>query len=176
MRVKFRAFLILGVTLLATGCGGGGGGGGNSFVGAAEVTIQASPQTIDTGDRALVTANVSDVHKSGILLKFHFPSSLRYVPNSAELVVAGSESELAPGFNVSIDNETYLVFFLGDRDFPSARSGVFRFEVQAVTKLANGEIEVDADVDDPEIANAEEFNPEAPEFEAQDAARIEVIG
>lgn len=160
---------------LLSSCGGGGGGG-DDFVGAGLVTVRSSPSTIDTGDRMLVTAEVSDLHENGILLKFRYPAGLDYVLDSAELLPQGTDnpSDIGPAVNAQQDGETFLVFFLQRSQFGSEERGTVSFQLEGIDRVQSGEIEVDADVNDPLVDDSAEFDPESPEFGAEDATSVSV--
>jgi hypothetical protein len=166
-----------------TGCGTGGGGGDGDFVGAATVTISASPNRIDTGDQTLVSTRISEINDRGIALKFKFPSGLRYVPKSASLDAGGEEKEIDPTFQAtsSRENDNYLVFFLTQSQFqPAGRdyngeSGTLTIRLEGTSSVRDGFVEIDPDVDDPDIENSSEFDVNEPEFTAEDAASIEVM-
>jgi hypothetical protein len=184
----FRAVLMTSLSTLLfsgpIGCGtGGGGGGGGDFVGAATVTISTSPNRIDTGDQTLVSTRISEINDRGIALKFKFPAGLRYVPNSASLDANGDEQDIDPAFQAtsSRENDNYLVFFLTQSQFqPSGRdyngeSGTLTIRLEGTSGVRDGLVEVDPDVDDPDINNSAEFDVNEPEFTAEDAASIEVM-
>jgi hypothetical protein len=174
------------VTLLAgvqlSGCGGGGGSDDSDFVGAATVRITARPSEIDTGDQTKISTEVGNVSPDGIALKFRFPSGLRYVPNSASLEVNDDSTEFSPTVNQSAsrNDDNYVVFFLTQSAFQQSgqdyngESGTFTFKLEGVSEVQNGLVEVDPDVDDPDIDNSTEFSVDSPEFSAEDEATIQV--
>jgi hypothetical protein len=175
--------IVSSLTALLAGCGGGGGGSDSSdFVGAAEVSMQATPTKIDSGDRTLVTTEVSNVIESGIALKFRFPDSLRYVPESAFLYVNKKEIDLTPTVNqVSTEERArYVVFYIKQNLFAKpgrkyeGEGGTIKLQLEGVKALEEGKIEVDADVDDPAEDNATEFKIDSPEFVAEDDSNIAV--
>ena len=159
-------------------CSGGGGGGGSGFVGAANVSIDVSPGSIDTGDRSEVRVQISDVHPNGIILKIRFPTALTYVLNSAVLEVSGDEVDISPAVSQTDNNDNYLVFFLPQDSFGSEgeESGTVVVQLEGAEDTSSGKVEVDADVDDPLINNDVEFNISEPEFAAEDERSIEVNG
>ena len=171
-----RTLLLITCILNATSCGGGGGGGGDDFIGAAQVFIDVNPSTIDVGDRARVTTDISEVHQNGISLKFKYSSALTYVASSSFLKANGEEIDVSPYENQSDGNNIYLVFYFSPEDFGEDLEGKLTFELEAVDELENGKVEVDADVDDPDIDNRNEFNINSPEFAAEDGDFIEVVG
>ena len=162
-------------SVLLTGCGGGGGGGGgDNFIGAANLRVKASPKKIDTGDRTQITIEVSEVNEAGILLKVKFPKGLSYVLSSAFLNVDSNEIDIGPDKNLTKDNDTYLVFFLTKADFGSEAQGSVTFQLVGNSVVSEGQIEVDADVNDPLVDDNTEFNVDTPEFGAEDSTDIEV--
>ena len=171
------------LTLAISGCGGGGGGGGDAFVGAATISIELTPSRIDSGDRTLVTTYVGDVHKNGIALKYRFPEGLIYVPDSASLEVDDKKTSLPPTNNVFVskENSNYLVFYLSQSLFRTQGEeynggvGKVTLQLEGRAVVRDGEVEIDADVDDPLEDNSAEFSTENPEFSAEDSAGIQVV-
>jgi hypothetical protein len=171
--VKFAVGLVACLTLI--GCGGGGGGGSDdTFSGAALVAISSTPSEIDAGDRTKLVIDISQVHPDGIALKLRFPDGLRYVANSSVVVVNDNESDSGPAVNVSKDGYVYLVYYFTKARFGENSSGELQIELEGVTGISDGDIEVDADVDDPLISNSSEFSVDNPEFQTQDASQIRV--
>jgi hypothetical protein len=179
---RYVTSLAIASTIALLGCGGGGGSDDPAFVGAANVTIRGTPSTIDSGDRALVQAEVSEVHENGISLKFRFAESLRYVPESALLLINNKEIELAPTVNKVSEEENlvYLVFYLKRSQFTKpgqkyqGEGGEVRIQLEGLKALDEGKIEIDADVDDPAESNSVEFSLDDPEFVAADETYIRV--
>jgi hypothetical protein len=179
-RALLACFLTFGSL---TGCGSGGGGGGEEFVGAANVQLRLQPSRIDSGDRTLVTVEVSEVHKNGIALKVRFPKGLRYVPASATLTADDKETDVTPTVNTpSADGgDIYLVFYLAQSLFrPSGQeyngeTGIVTFQLEGTSVIRDGKVEIDADVDDPAEDNSVEFKLENPEFAAEDEASVSVV-
>lgn len=161
-----------------TSCGGGGGGGGDGdedFVGAALVAIATSPSEIDTGDRTRVTVEIAEVHENGIAVKIRFPTGLAYIPSSAFLQVQRSSLDATPTHNLPSGNNNFLVFFFSKGAFGD-NSGTLVLELEGLSSVTDGVVEVDADVDDPRVDNQAEFTVENAEFAAEDAADIAVEG
>ena len=173
-------FVLLLVLLLCglTACGGGDDEETTEFVGAARVEISTSPGSIDTGDRTKVTVKIEDVHRDGIILKVLYPGALHYVVDSARLGVGSTRTNVAPAWDepadTTVDSPVYLVFFLARQSFKS-NAGELSFELEALRALQNGEIGVDADVNDPLIDDPGEFDVRNPEFDAEASATITVI-
>lgn len=165
------------------GCGGGGGDDSSGFSGAANVSMSVTPSELDSGDRALVRVEVSEVHENGILLKFRYSQGLVYVPNSGTVIIDEDETPIKPRFNVVNKDEesVYLVFFLPQKLFRrsgeeyTGESGTVEIQLVGKSAVREGLIEVDADVDDPGIADTLEFNVSKPEFLAEDQRSITVL-
>ncbi len=173
-KILFRA-IVLSVALFGlSGCGGGGGGGGDDFVGAALVAISAQPTQIDSGGRTRVTCEIQEVHQNGIALKFRFPQGISYVRETAFLEVNGQQIDISPNYYLSSGSSRYLVFFLSRDIFGEDNYGKVTFELRGDSEVKDGRIEVDADVDDPFIANSAEFDVNNPEFGYEDQVKIEV--
>ena len=173
---------ILALTITLSACGGGGGDD-EDFVGAATVTLIVQPSQIDSGDRAQVTSRLGDVHETGIGVKFRYPTGLKYVAGSAFLKVGNKEYDITPAVNVESneDDAQYLVFYLAQKLFQSGsqeyngQQGTLTFQVVGRSEVEDGLVEVDPDVDDPEIDNSVEFDLANPEFVAEDDAPISVV-
>lgn len=177
---------VLMVSLAASslvGCGGGGGDDSSGFSGAANVSISVTPSELDSGDRALVRVEVNEVHENGILLKFRYSQGLVYVPNSGTVIIDEDETPIKPRFNVVNKDEesVYLVFFLSQKLFRrpgeeySGEPGTVELQLVGKSAIRDGLIEVDADVDDPGIADSQEFNASKPDFLAEDQQSITVL-
>lgn len=172
-----RSSLLVALSGLLVACGGGGGGGGGGdFIGSAQVTIRTSPQTIDTGDRTQTEVAISRVNDSGVILKLRTPLGLKYVLASAFLKADNSEYDVSPQVNAVQGNFNYVVFFLPQSAFSKNKEGKLTVLFEATSRISDGKIEVDPDVDDPTISNATEFDITNPEFLGEDEVRIEVKG
>lgn len=181
IRARFVAFAVAACTAL-TSCGGGGGSS-DSFVGAADVSISTTPTTIDSGDRTEVSISLWNVHENGIMLKIRFPEGLKYVSSSAFLLTDNDDVDLSPTINdAASDGDKYLVFFLSQSLFKQSgqdyngEGGTVALQLEGISAVTNGLIEVDPDVDDPQQSNDVEFDIENPEFNAQAETSITVIG
>jgi hypothetical protein len=169
-------------TLSLTGCGGGGGDGSTDYAGAANVSLSVSPSSLDSGDRAFVRTEVSEVHPNGIALKFRYPAGLAYVAKSGAITVGEKRSTLKPIINsvTSDEGSVYLVFYLSQKLFRrsgqtySGEPGTIEFQLVGKSAVHDGLVEVDADVDDPNVANTAEFNLAKPEFLPEDQQSITV--
>jgi hypothetical protein len=174
-----RPSILLSVCMLClivglTACGGGGSD--DEFIGAAVINVSISPSNIDTGDRARLKITISDVHSNGIALKILFPDGLEYVDDSAELTVDDDSNPIDPAINMLSSDGVYLVFYLPQTLFgeEGLSDGELDLELEGTSEVRNGEIEVDADVDDPTVDNADEFDVDDPEFLSEDSTEIEV--
>lgn len=164
------------------GCGGGGGDGESDFSGASTTSLNLTPSEIDSGDRALIEMSVGDVHENGIALKLRYPEGLVYVPSSAKIIVDDKETALTPLINqVTPDKESvYLVFYLRQKSFKrpgedyNGEPATIQLQLAGKSAVRDGLVEVDTDVDDPAIVDAQEFNIASPEFLADDQASISV--
>lgn len=174
MPFNIRNLIVIGCIFALANCGGGGGGGGG-FIGAAQVSLSASPTTIDSGDRMLVRAQISRVHENGILLKFRYPDALTYVLDSAILTVNGKEIDASPSTNAAKDGDIYLVYFFSQGIFDEDFQGEFSMQLEGTSALNSGTLEVDSDVDDPLIDDSVEFDIENPEFVPEDSVSVRVM-
>lgn len=173
-----RGALTLIITSLLTACGGGGGGGGDRFVGAALVNIDAVPRETDPGKRVLVTARINEVHPDGVFVKIRFPDGFSYAPGTGRFSYRDTTRSLDPQFNVAATKEgaVYLVFSLARSPFGEDNEGLLILELNADSGVQSGKIEIDADVNDPTVADSTEFLIENPEFNVQDDVEIKVRG
>lgn len=181
--MKLRYLFIF--CLLTIGCGGGGGGS-DAFVGAARVSMTIAPSTIDSHDRARVTIEIENVIDTGIILKIRYSDKLLYADNTAKLFLEGDTDgkQLTPAFNGADGNKTYLVFFLARSQFGDVSSNgssedpstpaTLTFELIGQSKLVDGTVEVDPDVNDPTIPDSTEFDVNNPQFEAEADAGLSV--
>ncbi len=170
-----RSLFIFGIATLSLGCGGGGGGGGTNEDLAATVSLTVSPGSIDTGDRTTVEVFIDDLNEDGAAIKIRFPTGLTYIVGTSELEVAGDALDVAPTNNVSGDSNNFLVYYFRKSTFGDD-NGILRFKLTGVAKVADGKIEVDADLDDPNISNQTEFSVSTPNFDAQSSDGITVNG
>jgi hypothetical protein len=182
--MKNRLTTILAITLgLTTLTACGGGGGGDEFVGAATVTLSVQPSQIDSGDRAQVETTLGQVHENGLAVKFRFPTGLRYVSSSAFLQVNDKNYDITPTFNAvsNEDDANYLLFYLPQKLFQTGNDayngeqGTLLFQLVGRSEVDEGLVEVDPDVDDPQVDNSVEFDLANPEFVAEDEAPISVV-
>ena len=168
--------IVLSVSILSCGLGGGGGGG-NELI-AADVSISADPREIDSGDRVRITVFLSDVKEDGVLLKFRYSNKFAYVRNSSLLNVNGDDVKVSPAAEDSVgpelNGETYLVYDLPHSAFGDEDNAEFQFVIEGVGKITNGDIEVDADFNDPHETISQKFSILSPEFEAKAFVEVTV--
>lgn len=167
----YSTFIYAALFLIA--CGGGSSGEGG-FVGAGRVELTASPTSIDVGDRMEVKVRLQDVSEDGVIVKIKYADGLEYVLNSASLEVDSNDLDVGPAVNMLKNKEVFLVFYFGQDLFDDTATGTLTFQLEGTDRVSNGEIEVDLDVDDPLIANTEEFDIENPEFQVEDAVGVNV--
>jgi hypothetical protein len=182
INILFKVALIVCLVTL-TSCGSGGGGGG-SFSGAAQIRLTTSPNTIDTDDRTQVTVRISRVIDSGVVLKVRYSNRLSFAANTARLKLISDETftNVEPNFTGERNDWKYLVFMLPRSmfgDFSSdeeieSETAELTLQLIGNSRLNDGRIEADADVNDPSIPDNEEFDINNPKFEAESEASIVV--
>lgn len=180
---KFNSFksglaVVLGLLVITCiiGCGSGSGGDDEEdFIGAAIISIRTSPTEVDTGDRTESTIDISEVDTNGIFLKVRFPEALAYVLNSAKIKVDNVETPFPPSISTTIENENYLVFMMARSDIGDDNEATLTLQLEGVEAIEDALIEIDADIDDPLVDNSVEFDPDNPEFGAEDGADVTVI-
>lgn len=171
LRKEFLALVML--TLISCG---GGGGGGDDFIGAAVVELEASPTIIDTADRMLVKARLSEVNENGVALKFRFPPGLSYVNSSSSLTADEKALDISPTVNQEEGNFRFLVYYIKQSSFGPDKRGTVEFLLEGVSRVIQGELQVDVDVDNPLISNDKEFDSKNPDFAAEDYVEVKVEG
>ena len=175
---RIRTFVLLACCILLSsatliGCGSSGGGGGDDFSGAARVSLRVLPGDVDTGDRVFIEIEIRDVHRDGIQLKILYPAQLSYVSNTSFLEVAGVDLDIGPDAEVEEGGgrgDKFLIYTLDALMFEVDESGLLTLELLAEDVVRDGEIAVDADIDNGA------FELSSPQFTAQESARITVRG
>lgn len=169
----FSKYALIVVILFSLACGGGGGG--DSFVGSANVTLEVTPTTVDTGDRLRVKVIIRDAETNNIILKVEYPAEFSYVFSSSTLKIGDDVDDIVPDFDEKDDDVGYLVYFL-DVESLADKSGELTLELEGTDFLSKGKISVDADVDDPLIPNSDEFSFDEPEFLSEDDVEVKILG
>lgn len=77
------------------------------------------------------------------------------------------------GDSVNYDRR-FLVYFISPSDLGDEGRGTLEFEVEGADALEEGLIEVDADPDNPNVANSREFSTSDPEFSMEDEISVSV--
>ncbi len=177
-RFKKAVFSVLilqipAILLSLSGCGGGGGGS-DDYIGAATVELQVSPTMIDTADRMLVRARLGEVNDNGLALKFRYPLGLNYVPSSSSLTADNQSMDISPSVNLVEGNFRYLVYYIPQSFFGKNKRGTVELLLEGVSRVLQGEVQVDADVDNPLIDNSSEFDSKNPDFAAEDFVEVKV--
>lgn len=168
---KTIAVLLLTSLVLMTGCGGGGGGGSS---GPANISVSADPEKIDAGDVMTVTVPISDVNEDGIMLKIRTPVGLDYVNDSGYLEVDGTSLNLDPDFYKTDTKFNYLVYFLSRNLFGESNAGVLTVKYLGTAAVAAGTVDVDADVDNPDLSDSAQFDVTNPQFTAEGSDKVVV--
>lgn len=180
LRKVAPALAALMVALSLGSCGGGGGGGGGdssspNYSGTLSFSVERD--RIDPGDKNRVYAEISDLNPSGAILKFHYPTALRYVANSARLFPdRDEETSITPFIEATDDGQRYLVFFL----YPSAALDnsyiSLEFDLKAVRSNPDAYIEVDLDNNDSQTLDSNEFRVSDPRFSALERWDVVIEG
>ncbi len=169
-------FSLILVSSALFGCGGSSGDD-DEFVGAATLAVAATPTEIDTGDHMKVEIEINEVHPDGITLKVRYPQALSYVTETSVLRIDDKKNlNIGPQYltNANSNDSTYLVYLLDASVFEGADSATLTFELRGddPTSSNNDDDEfllaVDADL------LVEAFDPENPEFSAEDSVVIAV--
>lgn len=155
---------------------GCGGGGSSAPIGPAEVRLELSPNKIDSGDVTTVTVSVSDVETQGVALKIRYPEALGLVRNSSKLFVNGESRSFTPTENVVASGIRYLVYYIKPSTFAGERGGEVRIQLEGQSEVVAGLVEVDVDLDNPNIRNSQEFDVNNPQFTPVTDATIDVLG
>ncbi len=153
-------------------CGSGGGGGGASEP--AQVIITVSPEILDSGERTTVKVSLFDFSEEQVAIKVRYPAALDYVTESSTYVIEGQDVDAGPDVEDSDETHDYLVFYFDTETLEGSDRLELFFKLRAAADVTPDDIEVDIDLDDPDIKNSEEFAVATPLFDAQDEAFIQV--
>jgi hypothetical protein len=123
-----------------------------------------------------VTVRINEVHPDGVFLKIRFPDGFAYAVQTARFKGNETDRAIDPAFNTAASKEgsVYLAFNLPRSNFGEDNEGEVIFELNSESGVQSGKIEVDADVNDPTIADQAEFSVDDPEFDVQDDVEIKV--
>ncbi len=169
---------LLGVllSLFAAGFTACDGGGGESFFGAAYTRIDAEPNQVDVGDSTFVTIKVDDFNDRSFFLKVRYPAGLRLLDRSSFIRVAGEDVRRRPNknFRYSGDGKTYLVYFISKDEIAGKDETRVTFKLVGMERVSKGDIEVDADIDDPSIDNFLEIDEQNPKFDSESKTEVQV--
>ncbi len=181
--MNHRTLLILGLFLVAGSLMGSscfdGSSSGPTVQPPAEARIRTSPEQIDTGDRTEVEVELFDFVEDEIAIKIKYPLGLVYVSETAFLVLDGELVDIGPDEEESDSTDTYLVFYFSTDDLVDADGNALSrmeliFELEGNEDVSDGTIEVDIDLDNPDVSNSSEFAVATPKFDAQDSNFIQV--
>jgi hypothetical protein len=103
IRPALASLALSSLLALFVSCGGGGGGGES---GVAEISLEVTPNEIDSGDRMNVRVDLSNVQVPGVAVKFRVPTELRYIRGTAFLQTGDLLVALTPDFNVAESSGT----------------------------------------------------------------------
>ncbi len=159
-------------------CGGGGGSGSSSSPNyAGSLSFSVERDHIDPGDKTRVYAEINDLNPSGAILKFHYPTALRYVPSSATLFPdRDEETRVTPFIEATADGQRYLVFFLYSSAAINDSYISLQFDLKAVRSNPDAYVEVDLDNNDSQVADSSEFRIADPRFSALERWDVVVKG
>jgi hypothetical protein len=169
-----RIQLLSVVIFLSTLCLACGGGGGDGTIEPAQVSIQVTPDVLDSGERTRIRLKLYDFSDTKVIVKVRFPAGLDFVADSAAYFVDNQDVEIDPGAEAAGDDQDYLVFFVNTEELNNPDNLELLFQLRGVDDVLPSEIEVDIDLDDEAIANDVEFTVETPQFDIQESAYIQV--
>ena len=170
--------IIASIGLAALISCGGSGGGSNDERSPGSVGIDASPQTVDTGDRIAVTIFLENIHPDGVILKVRIPEQFGLAIGSTRLTIGEDKyNEVTPlesgkGRNSDDSNLRYIVYSLPSTLFSSENRGSLIFLARADAAIKNGRIEIDLDTNDNAIPDRNEFSLTSPHFTALDSIEV----
>jgi len=98
------------------------------------------------------------------VVRYRFPTALRYVRGSAILEVDGQTTELTPTYNVQSGTTIYLVFVLDAEDLSEDGEGRIAFTLQGIVAADNALIEADPDFRRPNRRDLDQFDIDNPAF------------
>lgn len=165
-----------GIGIGCGGIGGGGGGGSDQPNAPGNIFMNLERDVIDVGNLSQVYIEANDINKNGVLLKFHYPTSLTYSKRSAVLFPGEDKEEyIFPYTEATSGSDRYLVFFFT----PSQRIGDdirLALNLKAIQKDQSAYIEVGLSNNDPNVHDSEEFKVNRPFFAPLDREDIVIRG
>lgn len=170
------SFLVA-VTLLApliTGCGDDNDNPLSS--GTAYLDVEADPEIIDQGDKTFVRIRVDDIKDEEFFLKVRYPAGMEYLKDSSFVESDGKDISRDPNqeFYNAEEDKNYLIYWLSKEEIDDEDDTTVTLNLVGRSRVSSGKIEVDADLDDPEIANSREVKEEDPQFGAEASVDIQV--
>lgn len=169
---KWFAFFML--PFILAGCDIAGGGGSDPYE-PASVSVDVSPYAIDSGDNTTVTVDYWKNTDDDFVIKVRYPVNIKYVLDSSTLEVKGKVLDAGPDVAFQDEESGYLAYFIDRSKAPRASQGKLTFVMQGLTDLqTGGKVEVDVDLDDPDVPDKEEFSSTEIKFTAQEYDDIRV--
>jgi len=175
-QISFLSLIFLSLVLLSASSCGGGGGAGNDFFVAATIDIDAYPESIYVGERTIITTYIDDVCANGVVVKFRYPQSLHYVPETAFLDIDGQIVDIGPLFNglSRKDYYNYLVFVFPQETFGKHRNGKLFFHLEAAKMNNAARVAVAATMRDTNLPDTQQFNINDPKFGSDTEVTIRI--
>jgi len=167
---------VVGSLGLLAGCGSDNKNDSPVASGTAFVDINANPDSLSVGDATLIVARVDDVKDDAIILKIRFPTGMSYLPDSSYIEVNGEDIARAPDivFTSQSERRNYVVYFLNRAEIDDEDNTRVSLQLVGNSRVTDGRVEIDADLDNPIIANDREFTSDNPLFDAEADTFIEV--
>ncbi len=162
-----RGVLIITGCLSLSSCGTGKKDG--RFGGTAYVDVSNEPSTIDVGDATFVTVRVDDIEDDAFFLKIRFPTGLEYLLGSSFIESNGEDFPREPdrSFTNNADRKNYIVYFISKAEIDNEKNTRITFDLVGTSRVSDGRVEVDPDIDNPNIPNEREFDTQNPQLEAE---------
>jgi len=174
----FLSVVTLVTAVLATACGGGGGGGGpRSSNDPGEIALWLERGAVDSGDLCRVRVDVFNPNPDGVVLKFRFPTSIRYSKNSAVLFPGNDDERfISPSFETTAEDFRYVVFMLSEDEIRYGEYSTLELNLKAIQADPDAIVAVDIDNNDPNVPDSREFDLKRPRFTAVEELGLEIRG
>lgn len=155
----------------------------------AQLSIDISPDVIDTGDRAGVRIAISNWEYPVVTLKVRMPNVISYILDSSLFNNEDTVYEVDPSLSFTNGDYNYLVYYLDRFELGATQRGILSFRITADENITAGHIGVDVDFYEPESSSSSSSSSQsdsssstsssssssvAPMFDAQDEAYIRV--